>query len=481
MAAKSEGYDAAAAVKLPQIEGLGPMMSLSDTTYTSGPAFQACSGPGPDCDSPGFDSILVPDPQALLGRWVRSPSKFVGWDTYMEFFGLKGDKALQETEEPQEHLILEFSKEKLRILHRLCWRDGLDCEYSVPIDGSAQPVPPAMVARASSSWKVNDLASWEHTWDFGDGNPLHRGLRTQQKLCIDGTNYALRYWRNLISPKEMRINVEVTYADTGKYCVHTQRFFQKIDVHGVYAISCLSPAPTTAEVVAQVIGSRVATFAGRGVRLVVLPHASNMPVDWTSSSSQWDLAEPFPTAGRSSGPFLSALRQAARDAGLWLCCGVTLRVGTTEPAEGPKVLRGIALIGADGWLHGVHTDMAPPSEEGPYLAGTGDWPATQRARPRGVYDTELGRIALCARRPDKANLTEYANMGADMILMPPSSCSSKTGTSVVLPGSADHMMLTRYELCGPEPLEKKDEYKGRSCIVATMQGSSFQADSTWID
>merc|ERR1719149_562007 len=152
----------------------------SDEVYKNSEAFKAgVSERGPDCECPGFDPAILSSPSALIGRWVRSPKKFVGWDTYMEFFGLKDDKALQETEEPQEHIILAFSKDKLRINHRLCWRDGLDCEYTVPIDGTFQPVPPAMVARASSSWKVNDLASWEHEWDDGAGNPLHRGLRTQ--------------------------------------------------------------------------------------------------------------------------------------------------------------------------------------------------------------------------------------------------------------------------------------------------------------
>ena len=131
-------------------------------------------------------------------------------------------------------------------MHRLAWRDGLDCEYKIAIDGAAHPVPPAMVARASSSWKVNDLANWVHAWDEGDGNPLHRGLRTEQKLCIGGVTYALRYWRALYRPNEMRINVEVTYADTGKYAVHTQRFFHKIDVDRVYAAACVPKFDMTA-------------------------------------------------------------------------------------------------------------------------------------------------------------------------------------------------------------------------------------------
>merc|ERR1711959_817960 len=270
---------------------LGPVMSVTDPVYLASAAFIAGnSGDSPASECPGFDSALLASPDMLLGRWVRSPSKFVGWDTYMEFFGLSGDKALQETEEPQEHVITAFSKDELRLIHRLPWRDGLDTEYTVPLDGSLQPIPPAMVARASSSWKVNDLMSWEHAWDDGAGNPLHRGLRTQQKLCIADTNYTLRYWRSLVRPNEMRINVEVTYADTGAYAVHTQRFFHKIDVCPVYAIAC---TPTLPDCWLQLAAW---SHQGRGVRMVVLPHASNMQLrnpEWgaLAPAERFELAE----------------------------------------------------------------------------------------------------------------------------------------------------------------------------------------------
>jgi len=483
MASKEgEGYSGGASPEaLPPISGLGPMMSMEDPTYLAGQAWNACSGmecagmPAPNGTpasvrdmwksthgryTPGFDSIMLPDPQALLGRWVRSPSKFVGWDVYMEFFGLKDDKALQETEEPQEHVILEFSEEKLRINHRLCWRDGLDCEYTVPIDGSAQPVPPAMVARASSSWKVNDLASWEHAWDDGAGNPLHCGLRTQQKLCIGGTNYALRYWRNLIRPKEMRINVEVTYADTGKYAVHTQRFFHKIDVDTVYAIARLPSCPVT-DLPARLLSAAVMTHVGRGVRLAVLPHASNMPAGYKDmdQDARWGAAEPFPSAGRSTGPFLSALRQAARDSCLWVCVGLELK-----GEKDKDILQASALIGADGWLHGVHTAEEP--SDSVFSSGAGDWPATQRARPRGVYDTELGRIAIRASKADEQDLKEYAQMGADVVLQPPADCTARSGHEVVVSTKLrPHKYYTQYKLCGPEPVEACTPAAGKLTLV----------------
>ena len=43
----------------------------------------------------------------------------------------------------------------------------------------------------------------------------------------------------------MRINVEVTYADTGAYAVHTQRFFDKIDVDTQYAVAAVPRVPSS--------------------------------------------------------------------------------------------------------------------------------------------------------------------------------------------------------------------------------------------
>jgi hypothetical protein len=443
------------------------MMSLTDPSYITSAATKAgSSGIAPECECPGFDPVVLPTPDLLIGRWVRSPSKFVGWDTYMEFFGLTGEKALQETEEPQEHVILSFSKEKLHILHRLPWRDGLDCEYTVPLDGSVQPVPPAMVARASSSWKVNDLSSWVHAWDDGDGNPLHRGLRTEQKLRISETNYTLRYWRSLISPREMRVNVEVTFSETGKYAVHTQRFFRKIDVEPVYAVACIPRQSLLDGVDAWVHG-------GRAVRIAILPHASNMPHGWEAldAAARWDAAEPFPTAGRSGGPFLSELRAEALRTQLWVCCGVVLRADVEGQPH--ALYRAVALIGADGWLHAVHVDAAPPS---PYVSGVGDWPATQRARPYGVYDTQLGRIAVLTKIPDAEITCKLAGMGAEVILAPPDSLAKPSRAALSLATSQKHMNYTQYDLCGPEALACKRKQSHDLTVVFGNADGEIQAE-----
>lgn len=251
----------------------------------------------------------------------------------------------------------------------------------------------------------------------------------------------------------MRINVEVTNTETGKYVVHTQRFFNKIDVDHVYAIGLLPSSPI-ADLSEKLLAAALMTHAGRGLRLAMLPHASNMPAGYKEMSEQarWEVAEPFPTAGRSSGPFLTALRQAAREAGIWVCCGVELRADTIQP-----VVRAAALIGADGWLHGVHVEPKP-SDTAAYSAGNGDWPATQRPRPRGVCDTELGRIAMCTSTPDAEGLLNYAQMGAEILLQPPEECNARGGHPVALLGETQtmpHKGYTQYELCGPEPWDRK--------------------------
>ena len=122
--------------------------------------------------------------------------------------------------------------------------------------------------------------------------------------------------------------------------------------------------------------------------------------------------------------------------------------------------RAIALIGADGWLHGVHTELSPSAPC--YAAGGGDWPATQHPRPRGVYDTDIGRIAVCASSPDSEALACLAAMGAELIIVPPDedvallrmSEGQRRATVALHDPTTEppHSSFTRYAACGPEPL-----------------------------
>merc|ERR1712232_878441 len=137
---------------------------------------------------------------------------------------------------------------------------------------------------------------------------------------------------------------------------------------------------------------------------------------------------------------------AARDSGLWVCCGIVLRdtVGTDGDK---KLLRGVALVGANGWLHGIHVDDAPASEM--FAAGSGEWPATQRPRPIGVYDTELGRIGMHANKPDQEALAHFAEMGAELVVVPhDEGAFSDSRVSVAVRVNVPHANRTSYALCG---------------------------------
>jgi len=168
------------------------------------------------------------------------------------------------------------------------------------------------------------------------------------------------------------------------------------------------------------------------------------------------MAEPFPSCGRGSGPYLSAVRAAARESGLWICCGVALRCTDDANGYGAKMLkRGVALIGSDGWLHGIHVDASPQASD-IYSAGSGEWPATQRARPVGVYDTELGRIGVHVNRPDQNGLIEFAEMGAELVVVPQDEDTfADSRVSVAIRVNVPHANLSSYTVCGPEALPSK--------------------------
>jgi predicted amidohydrolase len=207
-----------------------------------------------------------------------------------------------------------------------------------------------------------------------------------------------------------------------------------------------------------------------------------MPAGWKtmSAAEQWEAADPFPSAGRDSGPFLAKVRDAARSAALWVVCGLVVRSQGETAKDEPNLLRAVALIGADGWLHALHTDMRPV-DGSCYKAGTGEWPATKDPRPRGVYDTDIGRIAVCASPPNKAALANLASMGAELIVTPPEADAPAARTTVDLhlgDTEPDHCNYTRYALCGPEalPSEPAEDAVRHPTVIQAGADGKLQAE-----
>lgn len=71
----------------------------------------------------------------------------------------------------------------------------------------------------------------------------------------------------------------------------------------------------------------------------------------------------------------------------------------------------------------------------------------------GVYDTELGRIAVRAEAPDSRCAKDLTDMGAELVVVPPAPGVPASREAVTLTKEwPAHAHKTIYELCGPEPM-----------------------------
>lgn len=116
----------------------------------------------------------------------------------------------------------------------------------------------------------------------------------------------------------------------------------------------------------------------------------------------------------------------------------------------------------------MHTDASPASEL--FAKGDGDWPATQQARPHGVYDTELGRMALHASCTVSSSLdAKLREMGAEVIIAPPEAGAPFSRAAVTLAAAEEHSNFSRYEVCGPDPLPNRKSDSKRHITVTPCQ------------
>jgi len=90
-------------------------------------------------------------------------------------------------------------------------------------------------------------------------------------------------------------------------------------------------------------------------------------------------------------------------------------------------------------------------------------------------------MALCAAPPDSRLVAHLASMGAELILAPPKEEDESMATSrfaVSVPDIPVHASLTKYEVCGPEPLPR-EAMPGACCrtlVVAEDEQGKLQAD-----
>merc|ERR1712217_314082 len=71
-------------------------------------------------------------------------------------------------------------------------------------------------------------------------------------------------------------------------------------------------------------------------------------------------------------------------------------------------------------------------------------------------DTELGRIGVHVNKPDQRRLIEFAEMGAELVLVPQDEDTfTDSRVSVAIRVNVPHANLSSYTLCGPEALPSK--------------------------
>jgi len=319
----------------------------------------------------------------------------------MKWFGMDDAKAMEETVEPQNHIFLSASKERLQILHQLPWREGMQVEYTIEMDNKYHPIPSRLFKSGRSSWKVNNEATWLHRWDA-------RGLCCEQKLPVNGKDHILRYWRSFVHENEIRVDVhlyEISSTGEETEAIHTVRFFQRMPFKEKWtAAAAQFFSGTDVEKNLQTCVDWMKKAKAKGADLIVMPENSNRDRTYFKDGKPsreicWEHAETL------DGAFVSGVRAACKQLGMWASLGVDLR-GKAKPS----VHIGIVLIRPDGEIEGVVKKHVLWDYEYTLFEPGGE--------PYQVFDTELGRLGLlcCADGivPEAARVLSL--MGAQVLV-----------------------------------------------------------------
>ncbi|CAK0866505.1 unnamed protein product [Prorocentrum cordatum] len=143
----------------------------------------------------------------LIGRWVRSDTKYDNLDAYIKYLGI-----------PEEQFLV-FG----------CGGGDADSPAAVErrLPGRVRaaprrPAPPDAAGALPRSAPFQ--ADWMHRFDAS-------GLLCEQDLTVKGKAHKLRYWRTLSAPSEIKVDVhlyEVCEGGSEREVVHAVRFFDRI-------------------------------------------------------------------------------------------------------------------------------------------------------------------------------------------------------------------------------------------------------------
>jgi len=307
----------------------------------------------------------------LIGRWVRSDTKYDNLDAYIKYLGIPEDKARAEIAEPQIHIITAISEEEVTLIHQLPWRDGYQAECVLRLDGQRHPMPPALRDAA------NEKADWMHRFDAS-------GLLCEQDLTVKGKAHKLRYWRTLSAPSEIKVDVhlyEVCEGGSEREVVHAVRFFDRIPFKERWiaaAAQFYSGMDVTENLMTCI--SWIRRAKAKGADLVVLPENSNRDRQYFQDGRP-SKAKAHEMSESLDGAFVRGLQDICRELGIWCAVGVDIK----GPAPAIAYI-GQVLIRPDGEIAGVHKKHVLWDYEYTLFE-----PSDERYQ---VFDTELGRLGL---------------------------------------------------------------------------------------
>lgn len=317
---------------------------------------------------------------AFCGRWVL-------WSC--EDAELQRQLGRNATTEPLVLVISSADSEKFRVIQQRPWRDGLQVECLMQLDNEPSAVPKPLC--------LGDKDTWRHK--FSDG-----AVHSEHKTVSSGKDIYLRS-KLLLRHSELVEEIQLYEGPSEKSIASGTRVFQRNPFKTSWkAAAAQFFSGTDVEKNLQTCISWMRKAKEQGADLVVMPENSNRDRSYfkdgkPSRAMCWEHSETL------EGAFVSGVRRACRDLGLWTSLGVDLR-GKREP----DVHIGIVLIRPDGDIEGVvkkhvlwdyEYTLFEPGEE-----------------PYQVFDTELGRLGLlcCADGivPEAARVLSL--MGAQVLL-----------------------------------------------------------------
>ena len=333
------------------------------------------------------------DPSLFSGRWVRKESETDGYRKFLRSLDVPNEQASSEAMEPLVLIFLSTAKDQLHLIQQHSWKDGLQVEYTMTMNG-AYYARPAAVPRVGAAGRDE----WRHVW-------TSEGFSTEQMVVVQGEEALLRISSSFDTPNELRLDYVLSKVPSGEIMRQTSRSFERSPFKETWkAAAAQFFSGVDVQENLKTCISWMKEAKAQGARLIVMPENSNRDRTYfkdgkPSREMCWELSETL------DGSFVSGIRRACRDIGIWASIGVDLR-----GRHKPTVHIGILLISPAGSIVGAvkkhvlwdyeYTLFEPGSE------------------PYQVFDTELGRLGLlcCADGivPEAARLLSLK--GAQVLL-----------------------------------------------------------------